>query len=345
MAQSDLLVASWCKNVKSLPANYIMPPELRTTNFSVSKDIPVLDLEQEAGHGRSTLIQKIIKAGEEFGAFQVINHGVSDDLMHETMRLYEEFFSMPVDDHKSLLSDDFSKSVRFYTSGYSYANEELHLWKDSLKHPACAHPLDEVIQGWPDKPERYRDIIAKYSVEVNRLNHRVLDLICEGLGLEEGFFRGELSQTMGMVINNYPPCPEPSLALGLHAHCDPYTLTLVQQQVYGLQIKKRGQWIGVDPIPNAFIIMIPYQLQVISNGKLSSCEHRGVTNSSTARISIVTFCGPSNESIIGPAKELVSASNPPRFKTYKVLDFLMNYLDHLSKRKLSNETALGPYLL
>lgn len=87
---------------------------------------------------------------------QLINHGVSEDLMHETMSLYEEFFSMPVDDHKSLLSDDFSKSVRFYTSGYSYANEEYHLWKDSLKHPACAHPLDEVIQGWPDKPERYR---------------------------------------------------------------------------------------------------------------------------------------------------------------------------------------------
>lgn len=71
MAQSDLLVASWCKSVKSLPANYIMPPELRTTDFSVSKDIPVLDLEQEAGHGRSSLIQQIIKAGEEFGAFQV----------------------------------------------------------------------------------------------------------------------------------------------------------------------------------------------------------------------------------------------------------------------------------
>lgn len=71
MAQADLLVASWCKNVNSLPENYIMPPELRSTDFSVSKDIPVLDLEQDAGHGRSTLIQQIIKATEEFGAFQV----------------------------------------------------------------------------------------------------------------------------------------------------------------------------------------------------------------------------------------------------------------------------------
>ncbi|KAL1830936.1 hypothetical protein DCAR_0100893 [Daucus carota subsp. sativus] len=345
MAQSDLLVSSWCKNVKSLPADYIMPPEKRTTDFSVSKDIPVLDLGQEAGRGRSALIQQIIKAGEEFGAFQVINHGVSDDLMHEAMRVYEEFFSLPVDDHESLLSDDFYKSVRLYTSGYNYANEDHHLWKDTLKHPACAHPQDEVVQGWPDKPERYREIITKYSVEVRKMSVRILDLICEGLGLEEGFFRGELSQGIGMVINNYPPCPEPSLAMGIHAHCDPYTLTVIQQQVYGLQIKKSGKWIGVDPLPNAFVIMIPYQLQIISNGKLSSCEHRGVTNTSEARISVVTFCGPSKESVIGPAKEHVSASNPPQFKTYKYLDFQMNYLYHLSKKNLCNETALGPYLL
>lgn len=94
------------------------------------------------------------------------------------------------------------------------------------------------------------------------MSFRILDLICEGLGLEEGFFRKELSDATGMVINNYPPCPDPSLAMGIHAHCDAYLLTIIQQQVYGLQIKKDGQWIGVDPLPNAFVIMIPYQLQV-----------------------------------------------------------------------------------
>lgn len=89
-------------------------------------------------------------------------------------------------------------------------------------------------------------------------------MICEGLGLEKGLFRGELSKGMGMVINNYPPCPDPSLAMGIHAHCDAYLLTIIQQNVYGLQFKKDGKWIGVDPLPNAFVIMIPYQLQVLT---------------------------------------------------------------------------------
>lgn len=133
----------------------------------------------------------------------------------------------------------------------------------------------------------FREIITKYSVEVRKMSVRILDLICEGLGLEEGFFRGELSQGIGMVINNYPPCPEPSLAMGIHAHCDPYTLTVIQQQVYGLQIKKSGKWIGVDPLPNAFVIMIPYQLQVahkkcyglfVNLDFISNCEFEKITS-------------------------------------------------------------------
>ncbi|KAM7528664.1 hypothetical protein LguiB_032074 [Lonicera macranthoides] len=65
---------------------------------------------------------------------------------------------------------------------------------------------------------------------------------------------------------------------------------------YGLQIiKKDGEWVGVDPLPNAFVIVIANQLQVISNGKLRSAEHRGVTNLDSDRISIVNFFGPSKE--------------------------------------------------
>lgn len=71
MSRPDLLVTGWCKNVESLPANYIMPPEKRPSHFSISKEIPVLDLGQEAGHGRADLIAQMIKASEEYGVFQV----------------------------------------------------------------------------------------------------------------------------------------------------------------------------------------------------------------------------------------------------------------------------------
>jgi len=95
------------------------------------------------------------------------------------------------------------------------------------------------------------------------LASRILSLISEGLGLESGYFENDLTGSVLFSINHYPPCPEPSLALGITKHSDPNLITiLLQDHVYGLQVFKDGNWIAVEPIPNAFVINIGYQLQV-----------------------------------------------------------------------------------
>lgn len=93
----------------------------------------------------------------------------------------------------------------------------------------------------------------------------ILELISEGLGLETSYFKNELSEATVLSINYYPPCPDPSLTLGIPKHCDPNIITILNQDVGGLQVFKDGEWIGVEPIPNAFVINIGYALQVISN--------------------------------------------------------------------------------
>ncbi|KAJ7972666.1 2-oxoglutarate-dependent dioxygenase [Quillaja saponaria] len=78
----------------------------------------------------------------------------------------------------------------------------------------------------------------------------------------------------------------------------------------GSKSSRDKQWIGVQPIPNALVINFGYALQVISNGKLKSVEHRAVTNSSDTRTSIGFFINPSGDSIIEPAKAITDdASN------------------------------------
>lgn len=68
-----------------------------------------------------------------------------------------------------------------------------------------------------------------------------------------------------MAVNFYPKCPEPELTFGLPAHTDPNALTilLMDQQVAGLQVLKEGRWIAVNPQPNALVINIGDQLQVM----------------------------------------------------------------------------------
>lgn len=66
-----------------------------------------------------------------------------------------------------------------------------------------------------------------------------------------------------MKINYYPPCPRPDLALGVVAHTDMSTLTiLVPNEVAGLQVFKDDRWYDVKYIPNALIVHIGDQIEV-----------------------------------------------------------------------------------
>ncbi|KAA8543360.1 hypothetical protein F0562_021145 [Nyssa sinensis] len=314
----DQKIASSWFNVQSVPETYRFPPERRPGKLIVPlcKTIPVINLEKATGVDRIHIIQQISEASQTLGFFQVINHGVSENIIVETMRIFKDFFSMSPEEKASAPN----KSGWIYTSSTDYAKEGVHLWRENFKQPC--HPLEECIQFWPNEPTRYRDIVGTYLVEVKKLSLRILELICEGLRLEPGYFK-EQSEVQLLSSNHYPPCPDPSLTLGILRHIDPSLITIVYQgDVSGLQVFKDGQWIGVEAIPNAFVVNIGNQLQIISNGKLRSAEHRAVTNPTEARTSIATFINPSSNCIIEPAQALVNALNPPLYEAFLYKEFV-----------------------
>lgn len=260
--------------------------------------------------------------------------------MNETMSVLKEFFEIDAKDKAKLYSDEPTRICRLYTSSVNYHNEQVHFWRDNLRHPC--HPLQDFIEQWPEKPTRYREIVGACSVQVRQLGLRILGMISEGLGLDNEYLRGDLSKEMLLSVNHYPPCPEPSLSLGLPKHSDPNLITILNQgDVYGLQVFKDGQWIGVEPIPNAFVINIGLQLQIISNGKLKSSEHRVVTNSTDARTTAAFFFNPCGDSMIEPAKALTDNESPPLYRAYQYKEFFINYA-----AKIGNaEAVLEPFKL
>lgn len=193
-----------------------------------------------------------------------------------------------------------------------------------------------------------------------------MNLISEGLGLEYGYFEDDLSGSLIISANHYPSCPNPNLTLGLLKHYDAYLITiLLQDDISGLQVLKDGEWIGVEALPHAFLINIGYALkvhliidlytshyvqllhlinnyrksfhsilhilltwlQIISNGKLQSVEHRAVTNSTHARTSVAFFIAPSGDCFIEPAQDLIDEHNPPIYTSYKFKEFLSRLFD------------------
>ncbi|KAL6978658.1 hypothetical protein U1Q18_020323 [Sarracenia purpurea var. burkii] len=244
--------------------------------------------------------------------------------MEDILRVAEEFFELPEDEKLRFYSDDPNQCCRLKTS-VSYADEKVHFWRVNLLQ--FCHPLEDHVRHWPENPARYREVFGRYSVETRKLGLQVLDLICEGLGLEAGYFRGKTSEVQLMSLNYYPPCPDPTRVLGLPKHGDPHTLTLLNQgHVLGLQVLKDDQWLSIEPIPNAFVVNINHVLQIISNGKLKSADHRVVTNPSVARTTVASFVAPSKDCPIKVAEMFVNEKSSRLYRDFLSKELFSFYL-------------------
>ncbi|KAL0298085.1 UNVERIFIED_CONTAM: protein SRG1 [Sesamum calycinum] len=67
---------------------------------------------------------------------------------------------------------------------------------------------------------------------------------------------GEVKQ--GTRMNYYPVCARPDLVFALSPHCDYTSISFVLQDddITALQIKHKGMWVPVKPIPNAISVLV-----------------------------------------------------------------------------------------
>jgi salicylic acid 3-hydroxylase len=109
-----------------------------------------------------------------------------------------------------------------------------------------------------------RDTIKEYFKAQEVLVRTLLELISESLGLDSGYIDNECADPRIVIaINHYPPCPDPTLTMGIREHSDPNTITiLMQDQVAGLQMYKEGLWFDVKPLENALVVNVGDHLQV-----------------------------------------------------------------------------------
>ncbi|KAK6114817.1 hypothetical protein DH2020_007086 [Rehmannia glutinosa] len=173
----------------------------------------------------------------------------------------------------------------------------------------------------------------EYGQRLLEVSNKLLKWLSLGLELDEQ----ELKVAMGgeetvflMKINYYPPCPRPDLALGVVAHTDMSAVTvLVPNEVQGLQVFRDEHWYDVEYIPNALIIHIGDQIEILSNGTYKAVFHRTTVNKDNTRMSWPVFLEPPPEFEIGPIPKLVNEQSPPKYKTKKYKDYVYCKLNKL----------------
>lgn len=317
---------------QSVPDTYVLPEHKRPGSSPPSSTaaIPVVDL---GGDDPDRMAEQIVAAGREFGFFQVINHGVPEDVMGAMMSAAEEFFKLPTEEKMAHYSTDSTKLPRFHTS-VGKEQEQLLYWRDCLK--IGCYPFEEFRRQWPDKPAGLAEALEPYTAAVRGVALRVLRLAALGLGLadEAHFEAGEV--TAGPVImnvNHYVACPDPSLTLGIAPHCDPNVVTvLMDNGVRGLQARRHGSgggggegWVDVDPPPGALVVNFGHQMEVVTNGRVRAGEHRAVTSARAARTSVAAFVMPAMGCVVSPAPGMVAEGEAPFLRPYTYQEFVGVY--------------------
>ncbi|XP_072983271.1 protein LATERAL BRANCHING OXIDOREDUCTASE 1 [Typha latifolia] len=327
-----------------VPERYVRDPDERPARSNIllpSSGVPVIDmskLERSANSRWTDELGKLAAACEEWGFFQVVNHGIEEWLMESMEELTRDFFMLPLEEKEKYPMAP--GTIQGYGHAFVFSEDQKLDWCNMLAlgvQPAFIRNP----RLWPTTPAHFSETLEIYSVRIRELCQKLLVHIAKTLGLAPSTFNDMFAEAVQAVrMNYYPQCPRPDLVLGLSSHSDGSALTVLQQDTgcIGLQILKDDAWIPIHPIPNALVINLGDTLEVLTNGKYKSVEHRAVTNEVRDRLSIVTFYAPSYEVELGPIPELVN-NQPCKYKRYNHGEYSRHYVTNKLQGKKTLEFA------
>ncbi|XP_010066489.2 gibberellin 2-beta-dioxygenase 6 [Eucalyptus grandis] len=284
--------SSYSPSSPALNADVVTPREC---------ELPVIDLSglrSECKAERRSCAAAICRASTEWGFFQVVNHGISSELLGEMRREQGKLFETPFETkaRSALLNNSYRWGNPAATSPAQFSwSEAFHVPLTKISDPSCYGPF--ISLG---------GVMMEFAAAMSRLARTLAGVLAENLRHRDcsAFDETCHESTCFLRLNRYPVCPLSPEMFGLVPHTDSDFLTILyQDQVGGLQLLKDSRWVAVKPNRDALIVNIGDLLQAWSNDVYKSVEHKVITNDQVERYSVAYFLCPSYDSPIGSCTE------------------------------------------
>ncbi|PSS10346.1 Gibberellin 2-beta-dioxygenase [Actinidia chinensis var. chinensis] len=293
------------------------------------RDLLVIDLSRlDDGVEREECKREIAKASREWGFFQVVNHGISREILEEMRREQVKVFKMAFRE---------KVSAELLAGSYRWGTPSANCLSQLSWSEAFHVPLADIsgLRGLAS----LSSTMEQFATTVSNLAQKLAEILAEKMGHKSIFFKENcLPDTCYLRMNRYPPCPIASEVFGLMPHTDSDFLTILHQdEIGGLQLVKDGTWIAVKPNPEALIINIGDLFQAWSNGVYRSVEHRVVTNKLVERFSTAYFFCPSYDTMIESCVE------PSIYKSFSFGEFRKQVQEDV--KRFGNKIGLPRFLV
>lgn len=281
------------------------------------KDVPIINL---ATTSEEEVVRQVAFACNEFGFFQIINHGISSELIDRYLECCQEYFALPLEtklqwkrsagNARGFFNDELTQQKRDWKEALDVGVPGSRDW--SIEDDS---PENKCLDGWNQLPSEdvlpnFRTTISKYFDELSVLADRIAVIMAKGLGQTENsqIIKGlRESHSSYLRANYYPLCdeqaPDGSTPLGISPHRDAGFLTILLQDIdcHSLQVLKNDNWVTIHPADKyAFTINTGDMAEVWSNGKYKAPLHRVLSNEKKLRYSTPFFYNPKYDELVQP---------------------------------------------
>lgn len=286
------------------------------------------------------------KVGRAFGqAFEttgfavLVGHGVPEQLAADTYHAMKDYFARPMAAKLGDTPPEKTKGRGYLPMGIESVAKTLSgvTPPDLCEALVFSAPHRESHGGrpniWPAQPARLRGLVEAWCSSMVELTGHLAQLSALALELPEDYLAPwYIDPSLTLRFVHYPDQPEPpapgQLRYGAHHDYGGLTILRQDQAPGGLEICDRsGRWHEAGVVPNSFVINVGDLMARWTNGRWRSTLHR-VSNpdrsltGSTARLSMVAFTGPNENSKVACLPSCCNTEHPAQYEPVIAGDYI-----------------------